>query len=67
MNGFGVATRLLLGVLIEGFRKDDGRIRLEDHGEGRVLLQSIRAKIDYFSYTVQTIYGVLDIKIELEK
>nr|YP_010307334.1 ribosomal protein S3 [Tripterygium hypoglaucum]YP_010307420.1 ribosomal protein S3 [Tripterygium regelii]YP_010308581.1 ribosomal protein S3 [Tripterygium wilfordii]UCU57648.1 ribosomal protein S3 [Tripterygium hypoglaucum]UFR82770.1 ribosomal protein S3 [Tripterygium wilfordii]ULU22369.1 ribosomal protein S3 [Tripterygium wilfordii]ULU22455.1 ribosomal protein S3 [Tripterygium hypoglaucum]ULU22561.1 ribosomal protein S3 [Tripterygium regelii] len=31
--------------------------------EGRVPLQTIRAKIDYCSYTVQTLYGVLGIKI----
>nr|CUR06113.1 rps3 [Acacia restiacea]CUR06203.1 rps3 [Acacia restiacea]CUR06657.1 rps3 [Acacia scleroclada] len=31
--------------------------------EGRVPLQTIRAKIDYCSYTVRTIYGVLGIKI----
>nr|YP_009264729.1 ribosomal protein S3 [Kostermanthus robustus]ANJ19013.1 ribosomal protein S3 [Kostermanthus robustus] len=31
--------------------------------EGRVPLQTIRAKIDYCSYGVRTIYGVLGIKI----
>nr|YP_009578005.1 ribosomal protein S3 [Bunchosia argentea]QBK32622.1 ribosomal protein S3 [Bunchosia argentea] len=31
--------------------------------EGRVPLQTIRAKIDYCSYTVRTIYGVLGVKI----
>nr|WCO11746.1 ribosomal protein S3 [Lonicera angustifolia var. myrtillus] len=31
--------------------------------EGRVPLQTIRAKIDYCSYTVRTIHGVLGIKI----
>ncbi|KAI3957271.1 hypothetical protein MKW92_000204 [Papaver armeniacum] len=31
--------------------------------EGRVSLQTIRSKIDNCSYTVRTIYGVLDIKI----
>nr|WRO37217.1 ribosomal protein S3 [Amorphophallus kiusianus] len=31
--------------------------------KGRVPLQTIRAKIDYCSYTVRTIYGVLGIKI----
>ncbi|KAL2922333.1 30S ribosomal protein S3 chloroplastic [Bienertia sinuspersici] len=30
--------------------------------EGRVPLQTIRAKIDYCAYTVRTIYGVLGIK-----
>jgi small subunit ribosomal protein S3 len=31
--------------------------------EGRVPLQTLRAKINYYSYTVRTIYGVLGIKI----
>nr|WRY72282.1 ribosomal protein S3 [Sclerocactus unguispinus] len=31
--------------------------------EGRVPLQTIRAKIDYCAYTVRTIYGILCIKI----
>lgn len=31
--------------------------------EGRVPLQTIRAKIDYCAHTVQTIYGILCIKI----
>ena len=31
--------------------------------EGRVPLQTIRAKIDYCSYPVRTIYGVLGIKV----
>ncbi|KAE9600957.1 30S ribosomal protein S3 [Lupinus albus] len=30
--------------------------------EGRVPLQTIRAKIDYCSYLVRTIYGILGIK-----
>nr|YP_010829170.1 ribosomal protein S3 [Silene lithophila]WFF47451.1 ribosomal protein S3 [Silene lithophila] len=37
--------------------------RIEWIREGRVPLQTIRAKIDYCAYTVQTIYGVLGIKI----
>ena len=37
--------------------------RVEWIREGRVPLQTIRAKIDYCSYTVRTIYGVLGIKI----
>ncbi|KAL8226163.1 hypothetical protein R6Q57_018720 [Mikania cordata] len=32
--------------------------RVEWIGEGRVPLQTIRAKIDYCSYTIRTIYGV---------
>nr|YP_009590674.1 ribosomal protein S3 [Lophocereus schottii]AVY52213.1 ribosomal protein S3 [Lophocereus schottii] len=31
--------------------------------EGRVPLQTIRAKIDYCAYTIRTIYGILCIKI----
>ncbi|KAK4733684.1 hypothetical protein R3W88_007945 [Solanum pinnatisectum] len=38
-------------------------VRVEWIREGRVPLQMIRAKIDYFSYTVRTIYGILGIKI----
>nr|YP_010457125.1 ribosomal protein S3 [Microtropis henryi]YP_010457566.1 ribosomal protein S3 [Microtropis osmanthoides]UUA68274.1 ribosomal protein S3 [Microtropis henryi]UUA68802.1 ribosomal protein S3 [Microtropis osmanthoides] len=37
--------------------------RVEWIREGRVPLQTIRAKIDYCSYTVKTLYGVLGIKI----
>lgn len=37
--------------------------RVEGTKKGRVPLQTIRAKIDYCSYTVRTIYGVLGIKI----
>nr|YP_010213174.1 ribosomal protein S3 [Linum grandiflorum]UBK11730.1 ribosomal protein S3 [Linum grandiflorum] len=37
--------------------------RVEWIREGRVPLQTIRAKIDYCSYTVRTIHGVLGIKI----
>nr|QVV41426.1 ribosomal protein S3 [Bridelia tomentosa] len=33
--------------------------------EGRVPLQTIRAKIDYCSYTVRTLYGIFGIKIWL--
>ncbi|KAL2943792.1 30S ribosomal protein S3 chloroplastic [Bienertia sinuspersici] len=33
--------------------------RIEWIREGRVPLQTIRAKIDYYAYTVRTIYGVL--------
>lgn len=37
--------------------------RVEWIREGRVPLQTIRAKIDYCSYPVRTIYGVLGIKV----
>nr|YP_009545759.1 ribosomal protein S3 [Kadsura longipedunculata]YP_009920126.1 ribosomal protein S3 [Kadsura interior]YP_010158463.1 ribosomal protein S3 [Kadsura heteroclita]UJH18175.1 ribosomal protein S3 [Schisandra propinqua subsp. sinensis]AYO99495.1 ribosomal protein S3 [Kadsura longipedunculata]QCS25121.1 ribosomal protein S3 [Kadsura longipedunculata]QMQ98962.1 ribosomal protein S3 [Kadsura interior]QRG30541.1 ribosomal protein S3 [Kadsura heteroclita] len=37
--------------------------RVEWIREGRVPLQTIRAKIDYCSYAVRTIYGVLGIKV----
>ena len=37
--------------------------RVEWIRKGRVPLQTIRAKIDYCSYPVRTIYGVLGIKI----
>nr|ADD29941.1 ribosomal protein S3 [Euonymus americanus] len=37
--------------------------RVEWIREGRVPLQTIRAKIDFCSYTAQTLYGVLGIKI----
>nr|YP_009671652.1 ribosomal protein S3 [Passiflora microstipula]QCX30916.1 ribosomal protein S3 [Passiflora microstipula] len=37
--------------------------RVEWIRAGRVPLQTLRAKIDYCSYTVRTIYGVLGIKI----
>nr|YP_009501671.1 ribosomal protein S3 [Passiflora vitifolia]AXB38317.1 ribosomal protein S3 [Passiflora vitifolia] len=37
--------------------------RIEWIREGRVPLQTLRAKIDYCSYTVRTIYGALGLKI----
>jgi small subunit ribosomal protein S3 len=37
--------------------------RVEWDRRGRVPLQTIRARIDYCYYPVQTIYGVLGIKI----
>nr|YP_010365503.1 ribosomal protein S3 [Pereskia aculeata]UOU85448.1 ribosomal protein S3 [Pereskia aculeata]WRH31710.1 ribosomal protein S3 [Pereskia aculeata] len=37
--------------------------RIEWIREGRVPLQTIRAKIDYCAYKIRTIYGVLGIKI----
>nr|AMM04624.1 ribosomal protein S3 [Monotropa hypopitys] len=37
--------------------------RIEWIRKGRIPLQTIRAKVDYCSYPVQTIYGILGIKI----
>lgn len=53
------------GVQVQIAGRIDGKeiARVEWIREGRVPLQTIRAKIDYCSYTVITIYGVLGIKI----
>nr|YP_010514509.1 ribosomal protein S3 [Coursetia rostrata]UXL86162.1 ribosomal protein S3 [Coursetia rostrata] len=53
------------GVQIQIAGRIDGKeiARVEWIREGRVPLQTIRAKIDYCSYTVRTIYGVLGIKV----
>nr|QGA86501.1 ribosomal protein S3 [Pentaclethra macrophylla] len=53
------------GVQVQIAGRIDGKeiARVEWIREGRVPLQTIRAKIDYCSYTVRTIYGVLGIKI----
>nr|YP_010829253.1 ribosomal protein S3 [Silene graminifolia]WFF47617.1 ribosomal protein S3 [Silene graminifolia] len=53
------------GIQIKIAGRIDGKeiARIEWIREGRVPLQTIRAKIDYCAYTVQTIYGVLGIKI----
>nr|QEJ85722.1 ribosomal protein S3 [Hydrostachys sp. CF-2019] len=53
------------GIQIQISGRIDGKeiARVEWIREGRVPLQTIRAKIDYCSYTVRTIYGVLGIKI----
>nr|YP_010428511.1 ribosomal protein S3 [Tetracera sarmentosa]USO20354.1 ribosomal protein S3 [Tetracera sarmentosa] len=53
------------GIQIQIAGRIDGKeiARIEWIREGRVPLQTIRAKIDYCSYTVRTIYGVLGIKI----
>nr|YP_010418994.1 ribosomal protein S3 [Elatostema parvum]USG52187.1 ribosomal protein S3 [Elatostema parvum] len=53
------------GIQIQIAGRIDGKeiARVEWIREGRVPLQSIRAKIDYCSYTVRTIYGALGIKI----
>nr|YP_010297045.1 ribosomal protein S3 [Ceriops decandra]UMI33708.1 ribosomal protein S3 [Ceriops decandra] len=55
------------GIQIQiGGRLDGKEIaRVEWIREGRVPLQTIRAKIDYCSYSVRTLYGVLGIKIWL--
>nr|YP_009559234.1 ribosomal protein S3 [Barbeya oleoides]QBA96034.1 ribosomal protein S3 [Barbeya oleoides] len=53
------------GIQVQIAGRIDGKeiARVEWIREGRVPLQTIRAKIDYCSYTVGTIYGVLGIKI----
>nr|YP_010514016.1 ribosomal protein S3 [Lespedeza virginica]UXL85587.1 ribosomal protein S3 [Lespedeza virginica] len=53
------------GVQIQIAGRIDGKeiARVEWIREGRVPLQTIRAKIDYCCYTVRTIYGVLGIKV----
>nr|UDH58116.1 ribosomal protein S3 [Vallea stipularis] len=53
------------GIQVQIAGRIDGKeiARVEWIREGRVPLQTIRAKIEYCSYTVRTIYGVLGIKI----
>ncbi|KAI3492751.1 hypothetical protein L1887_42583 [Cichorium endivia] len=53
------------GIQVQIAGRIDGKeiARVEWIREGRVPLQTIRARIDYCSYTVRTIYGVLGIKI----
>nr|YP_009668771.1 ribosomal protein S3 [Microlicia cogniauxiana]QCW93533.1 ribosomal protein S3 [Microlicia cogniauxiana] len=53
------------GIQIQIAGRLDGKeiARVEWIREGRVPLQTIRAKIDYCFYTVRTIYGVLGLKI----
>nr|AHA12877.1 ribosomal protein S3 [Maranta leuconeura] len=53
------------GIQVQISGRIDGKeiARVEWIREGRVSLQTIRAKIDYCSYPIQTIYGVLGIKI----
>nr|YP_010269015.1 ribosomal protein S3 [Saxifraga umbellulata var. umbellulata]YP_010637308.1 ribosomal protein S3 [Saxifraga brunneopunctata]UIG88508.1 ribosomal protein S3 [Saxifraga umbellulata var. umbellulata]WBQ49950.1 ribosomal protein S3 [Saxifraga brunneopunctata]WBQ56668.1 ribosomal protein S3 [Saxifraga umbellulata var. pectinata] len=53
------------GIQVQIAGRIDGKeiARVEWIREGRVPLQTIRAKIDYCSYKVRTIYGVLGIKI----
>nr|YP_009705166.1 ribosomal protein S3 [Patrinia heterophylla]QFQ34374.1 ribosomal protein S3 [Patrinia heterophylla] len=53
------------GIQVQISGRIDGKdiARVEWIREGRVPLQTIRAKIDYCSYTVRTIHGVLGIKI----
>nr|UDP58284.1 ribosomal protein S3 [Calophyllum brasiliense] len=53
------------GIQIKIAGRLDGKeiARIEWIREGRVPLQTIRAKMNYCSYTVRTIYGVLGIKI----
>lgn len=53
------------GIQVQIAGRIDGKeiARVEWIREGRVPLQTIRAKIDYCAYTVRTIYGVLGIKV----
>ncbi|GJZ48726.1 ribosomal protein S3 [Tanacetum coccineum] len=53
------------GIQVQIAGRIDGKeiTRVEWIREGRVPLQTIQAKIDYCSFTVRTIYGVLGIKI----
>nr|YP_001542486.1 ribosomal protein S3 [Ceratophyllum demersum]A8SEE2.1 RecName: Full=Small ribosomal subunit protein uS3c; AltName: Full=30S ribosomal protein S3, chloroplastic [Ceratophyllum demersum]ABQ81490.1 ribosomal protein S3 [Ceratophyllum demersum]CAP62536.1 ribosomal protein S3 [Ceratophyllum demersum] len=53
------------GIQVQIAGRIDGKeiARVEWIREGRVPLQTIRAKIDHCSYMVRTIYGVLGIKI----
>ncbi|KAL4011287.1 hypothetical protein IC575_028341 [Cucumis melo] len=53
------------GIQVQIVGRIDGKeiARVEWIREGRVPLQTIRAKIDYCCYPVRTIYGVLGIKI----
>lgn len=53
------------GIQVQIAGRIDGKeiARVEWIREGRVPLQTFRAKIDHCSYTVRTIYGVLGIKI----
>nr|YP_009435706.1 ribosomal protein S3 [Lobelia thermalis]ATG25707.1 ribosomal protein S3 [Lobelia thermalis] len=53
------------GIRVQIAGRIDGKeiARVEWIREGRVPLQTIQAKIDYCSYPVRTIYGVLGIKI----
>ena len=53
------------GMQVQIAGRIDGKeiARVEWIREGRVPLQTIRAKIDHCSYTIRTIYGVLGIKI----
>nr|YP_009860290.1 ribosomal protein S3 [Osyris wightiana]QKV09630.1 ribosomal protein S3 [Osyris wightiana] len=53
------------GIQVQIAGRIDGKeiARIEWIREGKVPLQTIRAKIDYCSYPIRTIYGVLGIKI----
>nr|YP_009450012.1 ribosomal protein S3 [Burmannia disticha]ANK36209.1 ribosomal protein S3 [Burmannia disticha] len=53
------------GIQIQIAGRIDGKeiARVEWIREGRVPLQTIRAKIDYCSHAIRTIYGILGIKI----
>nr|QGQ56271.1 ribosomal protein S3 [Cansjera rheedei] len=57
------------GIQVQIAGRIDGKeiARVEWIREGKVPLQTIRAKIDYCSYPIRTIYGVLGIKIWIFK
>nr|YP_010965513.1 ribosomal protein S3 [Opuntia arechavaletae]YP_010965595.1 ribosomal protein S3 [Opuntia auberi]YP_010965747.1 ribosomal protein S3 [Opuntia austrina]YP_010965827.1 ribosomal protein S3 [Opuntia caracassana]YP_010965979.1 ribosomal protein S3 [Opuntia chlorotica]YP_010966056.1 ribosomal protein S3 [Opuntia colubrina]YP_010966139.1 ribosomal protein S3 [Opuntia dejecta]YP_010966217.1 ribosomal protein S3 [Opuntia drummondii]YP_010966297.1 ribosomal protein S3 [Opuntia gaumeri]YP_01096638 len=50
-------------IQIAGRLGGKDKARVDWIRKGRVPLQTIRAKIDYYAYTFRTIYGVLGIKI----
>ncbi|XP_059077042.1 small ribosomal subunit protein uS3c-like [Cryptomeria japonica] len=50
-------------IQIKGHLNGIERARKESAMQGRVPLQTLQAKIDYCYYAVQTVYGVLGIKI----
>nr|YP_010015305.1 ribosomal protein S3 [Epimedium qingchengshanense]QOI14430.1 ribosomal protein S3 [Epimedium qingchengshanense]QXO08739.1 ribosomal protein S3 [Epimedium qingchengshanense] len=56
-------TKKGIQIQIAGRIEGNEIARVEWIRKGRVPLQTIRAKIDYCSYTVRTIYGALGIKI----
>nr|YP_009994082.1 ribosomal protein S3 [Corydalis inopinata]QNO35857.1 ribosomal protein S3 [Corydalis inopinata] len=60
-----IAEENTKGIQVQIAGRIDGKeiARVEWIREGRVPLQTIRAKIDYCSYTVRMVYGVLGIKI----
>nr|YP_010474715.1 ribosomal protein S3 [Corydalis petrophila]UVH69002.1 ribosomal protein S3 [Corydalis petrophila] len=64
-KSIALGNRNTKGIQIKIAGRINGKeiARVEWIREGRVPLQTIRAKIDYCSYTVRMVYGVLGIKI----